>query len=66
VPVLRAGRPVYETPPLPEVRARTLAQLQRLDPAVRRLDAPDSYPVALDRSLADLKARLMADARRGR
>ncbi|MCY1054370.1 nicotinate phosphoribosyltransferase [Nannocystis sp. SCPEA4] len=66
VPVLRAGRPVYETPPLAEVRARTQAQLQRLDPAVRRLDAPTSYPVALDRPLADLKARLMADARRDR
>lgn len=64
VPVLRAGQPVYEPPPLVEVRARTQAQLQRLDPAVRRLDAPASYPVALDRPLADLKARLMAEARR--
>lgn len=66
VPVLRAGQPVYEPPPLVEVRARTQAQLQRLDPAVRRLDAPESYPVALDRPLADLKARLMAEARRER
>ncbi|MCY0992639.1 nicotinate phosphoribosyltransferase [Nannocystis sp. ILAH1] len=66
VPVLRAGQPVYEPPPLVEVRARTQAQLQRLDPAVRRLDAPASYPVALDRPLADLKARLMAAARKER
>ncbi|WAS97003.1 nicotinate phosphoribosyltransferase [Nannocystis punicea] len=66
VPVLRAGRQVYEPPPLAEVRARTQAQLQRLDPAVRRIEAPATYPVALDRPLADLKARLMAEARRER
>ncbi|WP_434417365.1 nicotinate phosphoribosyltransferase [Nannocystis pusilla] len=66
VPVLRAGQPMYEPPPLVEVRARTQAQLQRLAPAVRRFDAPASYPVALDRPLADLKARLMAEARKER
>lgn len=66
VPVLRGGLPVYTSPPLAEVRARTLAQLGRLDPGVRRLAAPEVYPVALDRNLADLKDRVMAAARGAR
>lgn len=63
VPALRGGRPVYTPPPLVEVRARAQEQLARLDPAVRRLAEPASYPVALDRNLADLKDRVMARAR---
>ena len=51
-------------PPSPaEARARAQEQLARLDPAVRRLDAPARYPVALDANLAELKARVMAAAR---
>ena len=63
VPALRAGRPVYTPPPLADTRARAQEQLARLDPAVRRLAEPASYPVALDRNLADLKDRVMARAR---
>lgn len=66
VPVLRAGQPVYQPPRLAEVRARAQEQLRRLDPAVRRLEAPARYPVALDQPLYDLKDRLMAAARRER
>lgn len=65
VPVLRGGKSVYTPPPLAESQARTRSQLARLDPAVRRLERPASYPVALDRNLADLKDRVMAAARRG-
>ena len=63
VPALRAGRRVYEPPALEVVRGRTLAELGRLDPAVRRIEAPEPYAVALDQNLADLKARVMAAAR---
>lgn len=66
VPALRAGQEVYTSPPLPEIRARAREQVQRLDPAVRRLTDPARYPVALDRNLADLKDRVMAEARDGR
>lgn len=64
-PVLRAGQVVGASPPLAEIRARTRAQLGQLDPAVRRLKEPAKYPVALDRNLADLKDRVMAEARGG-
>jgi nicotinate phosphoribosyltransferase len=64
-PVLRAGQVVAVAPSLVEIRERTRAQLGRLDPAVRRLKEPAKYPVALDRNLADLKARVMAEARGG-
>jgi nicotinate phosphoribosyltransferase len=64
-PALRAGQAVYASPPLAEIRAQARAQLEMLDPAVRRLKEPERYPVALDRNLADLKARVMAEAREG-
>ncbi|HEY8376910.1 MAG TPA: nicotinate phosphoribosyltransferase [Nannocystis sp.] len=66
VPAVRGGQVVYDPPPLDAVRARAQAQLRRLPPGVRRLAAPDPYPVVLDRPLADLKARLMAAAQKDR
>lgn len=65
VPVLRGGAAVYEPPPLAQSRARTLAQLERLDPAVRDPNAPARYPVGLDERLQALKDQVMAEARRG-
>ena len=66
VPALRAGKQVYQPPPLAEIRARAQAQLGALSPEVRRLKAPAAYPVALDEPLAALKDSLMAAARRDR
>lgn len=66
VPAVRSGQVVYASPPLSEIRGRTAEQLAGLAPAVRRLAAPEPYPVILDRPLADLKARLMAAARKDR
>jgi nicotinate phosphoribosyltransferase len=63
VPVLRGGRPVWEAPPLAEVRARAAAQLSRVHAGVKRLVHPHSYPVGLERSLYDLRTRLILTAR---
>lgn len=64
VPVYRDGAPVYEPPPAAAARARTLAQLAALDPAVQRLRQPATYPVGLDRAVAARREALTAAARR--
>ena len=40
VPVFRAGRLVYDAPPLPAIRQRTFDQLALLPPATRRFLNP--------------------------
>jgi nicotinate phosphoribosyltransferase len=62
-PVFRGGECVYEPPPLSDVRARALAQLEHLDPAIRRFLNPHHYPVGLERGLHDLRQGLILEAR---
>jgi nicotinate phosphoribosyltransferase len=63
VPVLRDGAAVYSPPPLVETQARTRAQLAALPEAVRRLQAPEGYPVGLEEQLHALKSAVMTQAR---
>ncbi len=63
VPVLDDGKLVYEFPGLEEMRERRRADLQRLDPGVRRLINPHVYHVSLTARLWDLKMELVAEAR---
>jgi nicotinate phosphoribosyltransferase len=63
VPIYRAGELVYEVPSATAARARALAQLEQLDPGVRRLHQPDTYPVGLDRAVATRRRELTAAAR---
>lgn len=63
VPVARAGQVVYEPPPLEETRRRTQSQLGCLHPTIKRLINPHEYPVGLERSLHELKTRLILEAR---
>jgi nicotinate phosphoribosyltransferase len=63
VPVVRAGRAVYEPPPLVAVRARARDQVGRLHPGIRRFVNPHQYPVGLALELHELKTRLVLEAR---
>jgi nicotinate phosphoribosyltransferase len=54
---------VYEPPPLEETRRRTQSQLGCLHPTIKRLINPHEYPVGLERSLHELKTRLILEAR---
>lgn len=63
VEVFRAGRRVYDPPPLTAVRQRTQEQLGALNPAIRRLVNPHEYPCGLEKNLHDLKTRLILKAR---
>ncbi len=63
VPVVRGGRFVYDSPPIEEIRERTLAQVERLPESVRRLESPEAFPVGLDRNLYRLREELIAGLR---
>jgi nicotinate phosphoribosyltransferase len=63
VPVVRAGRPVYEPPPLEATRARAREQIGRLHPGIKRFVNPHQYPVGLALELHELKTRLVLAAR---
>jgi nicotinate phosphoribosyltransferase len=62
-PMFRAGRRVYEPPPLPAVRARVQQQLACLHPTIRRLVNPHEYPAGLARNLHELKVKMVLKAR---
>jgi len=63
VPIFRAGRRVYDPPPLPEVRRRVADELSRFHAGVKRFVNPHRYPVGLERGLHELRTRLIVEAR---
>jgi nicotinate phosphoribosyltransferase len=62
VDVLSEGELVYDLPTIDEIRARREADVQRLDPGVRRLMNPHVYHVSLTQRLWDLKQELIRSA----
>jgi nicotinate phosphoribosyltransferase len=63
VPVFRGGSRVYDPPSLSAVRDRTTAQLAALPAGTKRFLNPHRYPHGLERSLHELKTKLILDAR---
>lgn len=63
VEVVREGELVYDLPSVEEMRARRQADVERLDPGVRRIVNPHVYHVSLTKRLWDLKQELIAAAR---
>jgi nicotinate phosphoribosyltransferase len=59
VNVLRDGELVYDLPSIEEMRERRQADLDRLDPGVRRITNPHIYHVSLTKRLWDLKQELI-------
>jgi nicotinate phosphoribosyltransferase len=59
VDVLRQGQLVYELPSIDLIRDRRQADLDRLDPGVKRLVNPHAYHVSLTRELWSLKQGLI-------
>ena len=56
------GNQVADFPPLEELRKRRQADLDRLDPGIRRLVNPHIYHVSLSQELWELKQRLITSA----
>ncbi len=63
VPVMRDGVAVGELPDLHAARARTAKQVASLHAGIRRFDNPHQYPVGLEKTLYDLRTRLIVEAR---
>jgi nicotinate phosphoribosyltransferase len=63
VEILRSGELVYDLPDLTSIRAQRAADIERLDPGVRRIMNPHIYHVSLSQSLWDLKQNLIEKAR---
>jgi nicotinate phosphoribosyltransferase len=61
--IMRDGREVYHWPGLDDIRTQRRADLERLDPGVRRLIHPHIYHVSLTQRLWELKYNLLASAR---
>lgn len=61
-PFVRGGQLLSPTPSAREARAHCLEQLARMPSASKSLVHPDPYPVRLDKSLYDLRQRLIAEA----
>ena len=65
VPVLDQGKLVYDLPAIEEMRQKREADLERLDPGVRRIMNPHIYHVSLTESLWELKQELIASLSAG-
>lgn len=63
VPVIQDGKLVYDLPSIEEMRAMREADIEQLDPGVRRIMNPHIYHVSLSRKLWDLKQSLIKEAR---
>lgn len=63
VPVFRGGKAVYPPPSIHEARQRTLAQLSKLHPTIRRFLNPHRYPAGLELGLHDYKLQLILSAK---
>lgn len=61
VPVFTGGERRDGTPSLEQLRRRRTADLERLDPGVRRLVNPHRYHVSLTTQVKDLQRALLAD-----
>jgi nicotinate phosphoribosyltransferase len=64
VPILRGGARVYSSPPLEEIRAKTLMELSQFHPATRRFLYPQPYFVGLEKSLYGIKLDLIRELKR--
>lgn len=63
IPVLREGKRVAAAEPTAVMRERAQAERAALPPAVRRLEQPDPYRVALEARIAEHKRTLIEAAR---
>ena len=61
VPILRKGKPVYKHPSLKEIQRYAQTELDRFHPAIRRFLNPQPYFVGMEKSLYNLKVRMIEE-----
>ncbi len=65
VDIFQDGKRVYDFPTLDECRALRKADVQKLDPGVKRIINPHIYHVSLSQHLWELKNNLIEEAKQG-
>jgi nicotinate phosphoribosyltransferase len=63
IPIFRAGQLVYETPSIEASREHTRKQLSCAPPEILQLNDPSPYKTGLERSLHELRSKLIARAK---
>lgn len=63
VPIFRKGKRVYELPTLQEIREKTKQELEHFHVGVKRFLNPHQYIVWMEKSLYDLKVKLIKQIR---
>ena len=63
VPIFRAGKVVYETPNIEVSRDHLRKQLSCAPPEILQLNDPQPYKIGLERSLHELRSKLIARVR---
>jgi nicotinate phosphoribosyltransferase len=66
VPIFRHGEPVYEQPSIEESREHLRKQLSYAPPEILRLNDPVPYKIGLEKSLYELRSKLIARAKEQR
>jgi len=66
VPIFRAGKPVYEVPNIDVSRDHLRKQLRCAPPEILKLNDPAPYKIGLERSLYELRSKLIARAKKQR
>jgi nicotinate phosphoribosyltransferase len=64
-PIFRAGKRVYTSPTLPEIRAKAKQELDLFHFGVKRFLNPHQYVVGMEKELYDLKVSLIKKIRSG-
>lgn len=59
VPIMRKGKIVYKFPALKQIQKNTFANLEKFSPSTRRFLFPQTYFAGMEKSLYDLKAKLI-------
>ncbi|MBI2743567.1 MAG: nicotinate phosphoribosyltransferase [Chlamydiales bacterium] len=61
VPIMRKGKEVYNHPSLKEVQSYSQQELDRFHPAIRRFLNPQPYFVGMEKSLYELKVKMIEE-----
>ena len=64
VPIFRGGKVVYEAPSIETSRDHVRKQLSSAPPKILQLNNPLPYKIGLERSLHELRSKLIAQANR--
>jgi len=63
VPIFRQGEKVYPTPTIQQIRANVQNELNDFHSGIQRFVNPHQYPVGIEKSLYDLKTKLILQIR---